>query len=160
MKMRLLLSSLLLVLCAAFPIRREIVHVIETARSTLDTFPILQTVVETILVLTDGLIDVEFQQAFCNGRNFTIYDNDVFIATVEEFEPRFCGIDTSSYIPIVEPKFVKYNYLMPPGQHNLTVVVMDSPLMDGTASLRITFKPKSLVTKYQVISARRRIIRQ
>lgn len=154
------LLTIVLGVFSAIPISKRISHHINSGATVLETFPILQTVIETILVYTDGLIDVEFQQAFCNGRNFTIYDNDVFIATVQEFEPRFCGINTSSYIPIVDPKFVKYNYLMPPGQHNLTVVVMDSPLMNGQASLRITFKPMGAVTKYQIISARRRTLRQ
>lgn len=122
------------------------------------TFPPLQTVIETILVTTDSQIDVEFQEAFCNGKNFTIYDNNVFIATVPEFEPRFCGINTSSYTPIVSPLFVRYNYLMSSGYHNLTVVIRDVPLANGQASLRITFKPQGPITKWQVISASRKTI--
>lgn len=127
--------------------------------TVLSSFPPLQTVVETILVLTDGLIEVDFQEAFCNGKNFTVYDNDVFITTMVALEPKFCGIDTSSYIPIVHPKFGNFKYDMPGGQHNLTVVIADSPLGNNQASLRITFKPKDPITKMNLIGSIRRVVK-
>lgn len=125
-------------------------------QSVLAPFPPLQTVIETILVFIDGPVNVEFQEAFCNGSNFTIYDNNAFIATVPAFNPRYCGINTSSYQPIVFPLFSRYVYAMPPGGHNLTVVVANSPLVDGSASLRITFKPTDPIIKMDIIARIRR----
>ena len=122
----------------------------------IESFPPLQTVIETILVDTDGFMNVDFQDAFCNGSNFTIYDNNVFVATIISPLPRFCSVDTSSYIPIVSPTFSHFVYFMGTGFHNITVVVFDSPLADGTTALRITFKPTEPTAKYNILAKIRR----
>jgi hypothetical protein len=121
------------------------------------TYPIRVTVVETILVWISGPVNVHFQETFCNGKNFTIYDNDAFVATIATPEPHFCGLAASSYEPIVSPVFGQYDYLMSPGQHNLTAVVAESPSLTGT--LRITFFPQSPIAKAHVISVMKRTIK-
>lgn len=122
------------------------------------TFPPLITVVETFLLFTSGDLNVTFQEAFCNGSNFSIYDNDVFIQTVSTPGDHFCGINTSSYKPIVSPTFAFYNYILIAGQHNLTVVIPGSPLIDGSTSLIVTMAPIDPNTKYHIYSRIRRAL--
>ncbi len=119
----------------------------------LEPFPPLRRIIETFLVTTDSQVEVKFQDAFCNGRNFTVIDNNVHIATVIGLTPRFCGINTSSYIPIVEPQFTNFDYTMILGFHNLTLIVEDSPI--GSASIRVTFFPEAGV-KLNILSVTRR----
>lgn len=127
---------------------------------SIKDFPPLQTVIESILVETDGFMNVDFQDAFCNGQNFSVYDNGAFIATIISPEPIFCGVNTSSYIPIVSPTFSHFVYYMGTGFHNITVIVRGSPLLDGSTALRITFKPTEPQTKVNIIAKIRRSLRQ
>ena len=124
-----------------------------------DTFRPLHTVIETILFTTSGPMIIDFQDAFCNGSNFTVYDNDVSLGTTISPLPRFCGINVSSYTPIISPPFSHVQFLFTTGFHNCTVVVMDSPLGNGNAALRITFKPAPPI-KYNIVSQTRQSIPQ
>ena len=143
----------------ALPLNADIMDTTDCILSFKD-FPPLQTVIETILVETDGFMNVDFQDAFCNGRNFSIYDNGAFIATIISPEPLFCGVDTSSYIPIVSPTFSHFVYFMGTGFHNITVIVRGSPLLDGSTALRITFMPTEPLIKANIIAKIRRTLRQ
>lgn len=113
-------------------------------------------VTENILVFASGPCQIFFQESFCNGTNFTIYDNDAFVATVSTADLHFCGINTSSYTPIIAPTFANYTYDMTNGFHNITVVTEESPLLDGSASLRITFFPSGPGSKLHMIGTTRR----
>ncbi|PJF16441.1 hypothetical protein PSACC_03751 [Paramicrosporidium saccamoebae] len=104
-------------------------------------FAITFTVTETYLVFISGPCTVQFLESFCNGRSFTVYDNGILMTTVETGAPKYCGINTSSYVPIVAPTFGEYNMDILTGFHNITVVTLESPLLDRTSSLRVTFFP-------------------
>jgi hypothetical protein len=114
-------------------------------------------VTETFLVFVSGTCRIYFQESFCNGRNFSVYDNGVFIVTIETGLQKFCGVNTSSYIPIVYPVFGEYTHPISAGFHNITVVTVESPLLDRSASLRITFFP-GLNSKLNMISSTSRAV--
>ena len=99
------------------------------------------TIVETLLFTSSGPMTIDFQDAFCNGSSFTVFDNGVNLGTTISPLPRFCGLAVSSYRPIVFPTFSDADYLFTAGFHNVTVVVTDSPLANGATALRITFHP-------------------
>jgi hypothetical protein len=139
--------------------RKAFIRKERLGRALYDTFPLLHTVIETILFTTSGPMIIDFQDAFCNGSNFTVYDNGISLGTTVSPLPRFCGINVSSYTPIISPTFSHIQILFSTGFHNCTVVVMDSPLGNGSTALRITFKPAPPV-KFHIVSQTRQSIRQ
>lgn len=129
----------------ALPVKLDAIEDIKA----LPTFPLQLRVVETFLVTSLGHLIVEFQDSFCSGSSFRIYDNNVLVTTVISLLPRYCGINTSSYTPIISPTFASYTYELNGGSHNLTLEVIDSPIR--TASVRVTFFPTDN-TKLNVVS--------
>lgn len=134
-----LLTALFCFLAFSLPTKKDYAHWIN--RDFSADFAITFTVIETYLVFISGPCTVQFQESFCNGRSFTVYDNDVLMTTVETGAPKYCGINTSSYIPIVAPVFGEYTMPINTGLHNITVVTLESPLLSRTSSLRVTFFP-------------------
>jgi hypothetical protein len=137
-----LLTALFCLLAFSLPTKNDYAHWINKDLQVDSTdFAITFTVIETYLVFISGPCTVQFQESFCNGRSFTVYDNDILMTTVETGAPKYCGINTSSYIPIVAPVFGEYTMPIDMGFHNITVVTLESPLLDRTSSLRVTFFP-------------------
>lgn len=121
----------------------------------ISSFPPYEDVREVFLFTSTGPLTVELQDAFCTGRNFSCWDNNVFLGTTVSIQ-NFCGISASSYAPIIEPSFVKVQYPLDAGYHNLTVFITDSPIGNGVASLRITLKPDEgvMIKSFQAFTER------
>jgi len=108
-----------------------------------------RTVTTTLLFTLSGPAQILFQDAFCGGDSFSIFLDGIFVTTVPGSVPKLCGVDISSYQPVVSPLFAKYELDVDAGSHNVTVIVDGSPILGNTAALRITFFPDSVLMALQ-----------
>lgn len=141
------ISVLLLAVLAAFEVRKDpriqlkfdyepIVY-----EKFYETFPpIDDVVVQHFHFTTSTALIVNLHDAFCTGNSFLVYDNFRIIFN-EQSILNFCGISANNLEPIISPTFREVEFYMDPGEHQLVVVVLHSPIGNQKTSLRITLKP-------------------
>ena len=110
-------------------------------KSLLGGFPVLVNVQLVYLLTSSGPFTVLFEDRFCTGTSFQVWDNGFPFEEVYD-QLNFCGVTPNTYANIVEPRFTRATYYFDAGYHNMTVLVYNTPLPQGITSLTTTIFPE------------------
>lgn len=113
----------------------------EVEKSVLLSFPVYVNAQLVYLLTASGPFTVLFEDRFCTGTSFQVWDNGFPFDEVFD-QLNFCGVTPNTYANIVEPTFTRATYHFDAGYHNMTVWVYNTPLPQGITSLTTTIFPE------------------